>query len=197
MGGTSRIIWVNRIVREELETTGEGFVYAFWHGRQAFLAYLHAGDRIRPLISQSKDGEIIARVCQSFGLRPIRGSSSNGASEAVYEIRRAVEAGDRVGFTPDGPKGPFHQVQAGALFIAQKTGRAIVPVAYGARSSWVFGSWDRFLLPKPFNRIAMVYGEPLRVGPHDDLKKCAIDLKVALDAVTREADSISGGACRD
>ena len=195
VGATSRIVWVNRTIRQELEDTREGFVYAFWHGRQVFLAYLHAGDRIHPLISQSRDGELIARVCRSFGLEPIRGSTSKGGAEAILEIKRAVEAGDRVGFTPDGPRGPFQQVQAGALFIAQKTGRPIVPVACGSKKSWTFGSWDRFVVPKPFNKIAMVYGEPLIIGSEDNLDRRAIDLKLALDAVTREADSISGAAC--
>jgi lysophospholipid acyltransferase (LPLAT)-like uncharacterized protein len=195
VGATSRIIWVNRTIRDDLEKTGDGFVYAFWHGRQVFLAYLHAGDRIHPLVSKSRDGELIARVCSAFGLQAIRGSTSRGATEALLEIKRAVESGDRVGFTPDGPRGPFHQVQSGALYIAQKTGRPIVPVAYGSKKSWVFGSWDKFMVPKPFNKIAMVYGEPLRVGADDDLEKRAMDLKLALDAVTREADSISGAAC--
>ena len=67
VGATSRIIWVNRTIRQELEETRQGFVYAFWHGRQAFLVYLHARDRIHPLISQSRDGELIARVCRAFG----------------------------------------------------------------------------------------------------------------------------------
>ncbi len=70
------MIWVNRVIREELEAEGKGFIYAFWHGRQVFLTYLHRGDRIHPLVSQSKDGELIARVCRAFGLEPVRGSSS-------------------------------------------------------------------------------------------------------------------------
>jgi lysophospholipid acyltransferase (LPLAT)-like uncharacterized protein len=197
VGATSRIIWVNRTIREDLEKTGEGFVYAFWHGRQAFLAYLHAGDDIRPLISQSRDGELIARICQAFGMNPIRGSTSRGGTEALIEIKSAIESGNRVGFTPDGPKGPLYKVQPGVLYAAQKTGCSIVPVAYGSKKSWVFGSWDRFMVPKPFTKIAMVYGEPLTIGADDDLDKRAIDLKLAIDAVTREADSIAGASCCD
>src|SRR5260221_11670715 len=87
VGATSRIVWVNRSVRTELEAAGKGFIYAFWHGRQVFMPYLHRGDQVRPLISQSKDGEIIARACQSFGLQTIRGSSSRGAREAVLKLQ--------------------------------------------------------------------------------------------------------------
>jgi lysophospholipid acyltransferase (LPLAT)-like uncharacterized protein len=193
VGATSEIVWVHRDRRNRLEASGQGFIYASWHGRQAFLPWLHRGDRLHPLVSQSADGEIIARVCRSFGMQPIRGSSSRGGAEALLKIRRSLEAGDRVGFTPDGPKGPLHSIQPGVLFTARKTGAVILPVACGARSRWTFGSWDRFELPKPFNRIAMVYGEPIGVGAADDLAMRAEDLRRALLQVSAEADTVAQG----
>jgi lysophospholipid acyltransferase (LPLAT)-like uncharacterized protein len=196
VGRTSRIIWVNRVIREELEKEGNGFIYAFWHGRQVFLVYLHRNDRIHPLVSHSRDGELIARVCRSFGIEPVRGSSSRGGTEAVLELKGILEEGDRVGFTPDGPRGPLRQVQAGVLYLAQKTNRPIVPVAYGAKRRWVVkGGWDEFVVPQPFNRITMVYGEPIVVKSGDDLDKKAVELQGALDRVTQEADSVAGVGC--
>lgn len=192
---TSRIIWVNRSIREELETSGQGFIYSFWHGRQSFLTYLHQNARIRPLISQSRDGELIARVCRAFGMDPIRGSTSRGGTEALFEMLQAGQKNTRIGITPDGPRGPLRQVKPGALYLAQKTGLPLVPIAFGAKKAWVFKGWDEYVVPKPFNRIAMVYGEPLTVGPSDDLPQRAMDLQRALDAVSREADSIAGAAC--
>src|SRR5437016_8106275 len=177
VGATSRIIWVNRVIREELEKEGRGFIYAFWHGRQVFLVYLHQKDRIHPLVSQSRDGELIARVCRSFGIEPVRGSSSRGGTEAVLELKSVIESGDRIGFTPDGPRGPVRNVQAGVLYLAQKTDRPIVPIAYGAKRRWVVkGGWDDFVVPKPFNRISMVYGEPIHVKSDDDLMEKAAEL---------------------
>jgi lysophospholipid acyltransferase (LPLAT)-like uncharacterized protein len=192
IGATSRIIWVNRAVRDHLEATKRGFIYAFWHGRQLFLAYLHQGDRIRPLVSQSRDGELIAQICRTFGIEAIRGSSSRRGVGAALEVQRALASGDRVGFTPDGPRGPLYQIQPGVLFAAQKAGVPIVPVAFGAKRRWVFGSWDRFVVPKPFNRIAMVYGEPVTVAPSDDLNERAEALRLALNQVTRQADEVVG-----
>ena len=198
VGLTSRVIWVNRVIREELETQGRGFIYAFWHGRQVFLVYLHQHDRIHPLVSHSRDGELIARVCRAFGIDAVRGSSSKGGVEAVRELKTIIDTGDRVGFTPDGPRGPLHQVQPGVLFLAQITGRPIVPVAYGAKRRWIFkGGWDEFVVPKPFNRITMLYGEPITVLPQDDLDKKAGQLQEALDRVTQEADSVAGLGCCD
>ncbi len=98
-----------------------------------------------------------------------------------------------MGFTPDGPRGPLREVQSGVLFVAQKTGRPIVPIAFGAKRRWVFkGRWDEFIVPKPFNQIAMVYGEPIVVGPSDRMDLKAVELKKALDYVAQEADSIAG-----
>ncbi len=190
VGATSRIFWKNRIARDKLESNGKGFIYACWHGRQLFMLYLHENDRIRPLISKSKDGDLIAKICRHFGLAAIRGSSSRGGMKAVLELKTAVESGARVGFTPDGPRGPLQKVQHGVLFVAQKLSCPIIPFAYGARKRWVFGKWDRFIVPKPFNRISIVYGEPFFVGPGDDLADAAKEMKIKLDDVTREADRL-------
>jgi lysophospholipid acyltransferase (LPLAT)-like uncharacterized protein len=193
VGGTSRILWVNRAIRDQLEATKNGFIYAFWHGRQAFLVYLHRGDHLYTMISRSRDGEIIARVCQAFRLGAVRGSSSRHGREAFLEMKRLVDTGNRVAFTPDGPRGPLREVHQGVLVMARATGRPIVPVAYGARRRWVFkGSWDEYVVPKPFNRIVMVYGAPVHVGPSDDLTLKASELKSALDEVSHRADAVAG-----
>ena len=193
VGRTSRIVWVNRSVREELQQEGKGFIYAFWHGRQVFLVYLHQGDRVHTMISRSRDGEIIAQVCRSFRLGTVRGSSSRGGSAAMLRMRELLEAGERVAFTPDGPRGPLHRVQPGVLFLAQKTGLPIVPVAYGAKRRWIFkGGWDEYLVPKLLNRIAVVYGEPIRVKPDDNLDWKAAELAAAMNDVSRKADIVAG-----
>src|SRR5258706_14026574 len=106
--------------------------------------------------------------------------------KAVLELKSALESGTRVGFTPDGPRGPFQEVQHGLLYVAQKLACPILPFAYGARKSWVFGSWDKFIVPKLFNRISVVYGEPLFIRPEDSLKAMTALVKDKLDAVTPE-----------
>ena len=192
MALTSKITFLHKEIRDRLEGPGIGSIYAFWHGRQAFLVRLHQNDQIHPLVSQSRDGELIARVCRAFGIEAIRGSSSRGGAEALLGLREVLAKGERVGVTPDGPRGPLHSVHPGVLFLAQKTGAPIVPVAYGAKSSWVFGSWDRFLIPKPFNHIVMSYGAPLHISPQADLEQEAVRLREALKAVTDEADHAAG-----
>jgi len=153
------------------------------------LPILHQKNNSRPLISRSQDGEIIARICYSFGINPIRGSTSRGGASAILQLMDALNHGSRVGLSPDGPRGPFQEVHLGILYLAQKTGAAIVPMAFGAKRTWVFGSWDRFVVPQPFNRIAIAYGDALYVGPNDVLGEKAAKLKSLLDQVTAAADA--------
>lgn len=188
VGATSRLLWLHRERREQLEKQKKGLIYAFWHGRQGFLPYLHRGPRNHPLISNSKDGELITQICNHFNLRAIRGSSSRGGSKALLQLRKEIEAGELIGITPDGPRGPFHSINPGILFLAQQMSCPIIPIAYSARRKWIVGSWDQFLIPKPFNRIAIAYGEPFWIKPTDDLSLIAPHLKERLDAITAEAD---------
>jgi len=114
----------------------------------------------------------------------------------MLKMRELLAAGERVAFTPDGPRGPLRRVQPGVLFLARKTGLPIVPVAYGAKRRWIFkGGWDEFIVPKPLNRIAVVYGEPMRVNPDDDLDRKAGELAAAMNDAARKADIVAGATC--
>ena len=79
------------------------------------------------------------------------------------EIVRKVHSGYHAAFTPDGPRGPRYTVQPGIVAVAKTTGAAILPVTYSARWRKVFRSWDTFLMPLPFSRVVVVYGEPIYV----------------------------------
>jgi lysophospholipid acyltransferase (LPLAT)-like uncharacterized protein len=42
------------------------------------------------------------------------------------------------------------------------SGRPILPMAYAASRAWRI-KWDRFVIPKPFSRVAIVIGAPRRI----------------------------------
>ena len=115
------------------------------------------------MISQSRDGEMIARVADILGWRPVRGSSSKGGVRALKTLRRLTRHGFRVGHIVDGPQGPFGVVKPGVLTIAQFAGAPIVPVITSAQRRWVFNSWDRFMVPKPFSRVIIRFAPPITV----------------------------------
>ena len=191
VGATSRLTWHGDAGSLRLTESNRGFIYALWHARQAVLTYTHRGRGVSVLVSRSDDGGIIAEVLRLSGNGTVRGSSSRGGAAALKELVGAGREGAPLAVTPDGPRGPARQAQQGALFLARELGIPIVPGASGLKRKLVFNSWDELQFPLPFNRIAVVYGPPIHVGPDDDLEAKTEELRRALNAVTAEADRIA------
>jgi len=142
----------------------EQFIYAFWH--EGLLAPLATKPKIRVLISQHTDGELIAQICERLGIGVIRGSTARGGCQALLEMIRSAGGDTHLGITPDGPRGPRRELKPGVVMIASQTGLAIVPVGIGFVRAFRFQSWDRFALPLPFSMMVGVVGSPIFV-PHD------------------------------
>lgn len=138
-------------------------VFTLWHGEMLPLLYHHRNQGIAVLISDHRDGEMIARIAERFGFGTVRGSTSKGASRALVGMARALEAGHDVAVTPDGPRGPARSFAPGALVAAQRSGVPVIPLAVTATRAWRLRSWDRFLIPKPFSRVTIAYGDPTRM----------------------------------
>lgn len=113
------------------------------------------------LISKSDDGEIIARVVGLWGGDLARGSSSRGGKEALMILNNALKKkNSSIVTTPDGPRGPVYEFQAGTILLSQFTQSEIVPITFSADRYWTLRSWDKFIIPKPFAKIAVSFGEP-------------------------------------
>lgn len=161
---TARLHVTNDSAYRERTEQGKPVIFALWHGRLLPLGFLHRGQNIVCLASRSSDGEYVTRVLQHWGFGVVRGSSSSGGDTAFRELIRVVRAGRSVAVTPDGPRGPRERLKAGVLQLAQLTGAPVVPLAAAASRSWWFVSWDRFLVPQPFARLHVEYGEPIFVS---------------------------------
>ena len=166
-----------------------GVIYAFWHGRQFYLVWAYRGRPVSILVSRSRDGAIISRVIRALGMDTVRGSSSRGGARALIELKRLLASGRSIGITPDGPKGPRGRVNPGAIYLARKTGRPIIPVAYSAARRLVFRGWDEYWVPLPFGRAAVAEGAPVTVGRNDDIAAKTEELRQALDRVAAAADA--------
>jgi lysophospholipid acyltransferase (LPLAT)-like uncharacterized protein len=140
------------------------FVFVLWHGGLLPLTYWHRDRDIAVLISEHRDGEIIARVVHAWGFRTIRGSSTRGGGRALLEMTRELEGGSMVAVTTDGPRGPALEFQPGALVVAQRAHAPVVPIAVRVDRAWRAKSWDGFLVPKPFARVTIAWGDPLFVS---------------------------------
>ncbi len=69
------------------------------------------------------------------------------------------------GHIVDGPRGPAGEVKAGVIRMAYATNAVIVPFYVTADRAWYFNSWDRFMLPKPFSRVVLRFGNMMTLAP--------------------------------
>jgi lysophospholipid acyltransferase (LPLAT)-like uncharacterized protein len=140
-------------------------IHAFWHGRILPGAIYFKRRGIVVITSENFDGEWIARIITKFGFGTARGSSSHGARKALLQLVRDIQ--DKpVAFTLDGPRGPAHVAQPGAVWLAKVTGNPIIPFHLEADRHRTLKSWDRTQIPAPFATIALSFAPPLRV-PRD------------------------------
>jgi lysophospholipid acyltransferase (LPLAT)-like uncharacterized protein len=148
------------------------FIYAFWHEAILLPAYQYGGLPLKVLISKHADGELISQVCRFLHFDTIRGSTTRGGIRAVREIL-GLAGRYNVAITPDGPRGPRRQVQAGLMYLAARTGMSVVPVGFACHRCWRLPSWDRFMVPWPFSPAVAVFGQPHAVpasAGRDDLE---------------------------
>jgi hypothetical protein len=131
-----------------------------------------------------------------WGMRPLRGSSTRSAGEALREMHGVV-ARDRhsLVITADGPKGPRHVFKPGAILLARMSKAPVVPIAYAASRCTRWNSWDQFIVPWPFSRVALVVGEPWQVPAGFtmvDLSRCARQMEERLQNLGAEAEQLLG-----
>lgn len=177
----------------EWERGDQRFILAFWHRHLLLMPYAYRGRRISVLVSQSGDGELIARTVARLGIDSSRGSSSRGGIAGMRSLLRKAAEGWDIAFTPDGPRGPASEVQPGVILAAASTGLPIVPVAVAASRAKRLHSWDRFLIPLSLSTVHFVYGEPLAVARRGDLGDAAAELKRRLDGAEVEAEGFAKG----
>jgi lysophospholipid acyltransferase (LPLAT)-like uncharacterized protein len=183
---------------QALWQAGTPVIYTVWHGQILLLPLLYGRRyRIHALTSRSRDGELLSRFIQGFGIHVQRGSSSRGGARALLSLARVIrDEADNVLIVPDGPRGPRHVAQSGALVLAKMTGAPIVPMAVGAAPCKVFRSWDAFAVPHPFARAAVVFGRPLRLARDADREQIEArrqELETALRDLTVAADRAARG----
>jgi len=190
VGISSRKIFFGREHEQNLYLRRLPFIYTFWHNRQSMLLYFHKNKPVSILISPSRDGEIISRMASCYGMSATRGSSRKSPTNALRGLVGEIRKGRCVAITPDGPLGPAQTVKHGVVYLAQALKIPILPLTESFARKIVLGSWDRFLVPFPFNRIVVGYREPFWVGENDDLAGKAEELKAVLNSLTLKADDM-------
>ncbi len=192
LGSTWRITVTRQEIVERAREPGKGVIYAFWHGFLLPLEYVYRGSNIHVLSSWHRDGEISARLMTSLGYGVVRGSTSRGSTRGLMRMLGKAVDGFDLAITPDGPRGPAHTVSRGIFYLSEKSGAPIVPAAAGASRAKHLSSWDSFMVPLPFARLVVAYGEPLRTTADEPFEEKAARLKASLDRLSEEAAALAG-----
>lgn len=185
-GGHAQALW----------DQGKPFILAFWHGRILMMPKSwRASVPIHMLISQHRDGQLIARTVSHFGIHTVQGSTTRGGSAALRSMLKFLKTGECVGITPDGPKGPRMRASDGIVAVARLSGVPILPATFAASRRTLLSSWDRFALALPFSRGVFVWGDPIMVAKDADeaaMEAARLAVEDSLNAITRDADSRVG-----
>jgi hypothetical protein len=206
---TTRWTYVGKDIAEAVWAKGGPAIAAVWHSRLMLARHgwqmENGAQTIHPLISYSKDGDVLSIACDAVDAPPIRGSTNNsakgdknkGGAAAMRDMLRALKAGDAIYITPDGPRGPRMRMEAGLIALARHTGAPIICVAWGVKSRLMLKTWDRFVVPLPFSRGVYIWSGPFAIAkdasPAEE-EKLRITLEAELTRITHEADRATGWA---
>lgn len=177
---TLRITYENAELVRRSSKGGDRFAWAVWHDELFIHPYAHRHIKFLAIVSQSKDGEIVAGLLKRLGFDSVRGSSHRGGVRALVGAYSRMKKHDLdVAVAVDGPKGPRHKVKDGIIYLAVKADARIVPVRAVFERRKVFEkAWDRFQLPLPFSKCRIIYGEPYRADPDLSPESVARQVKI-------------------
>jgi lysophospholipid acyltransferase (LPLAT)-like uncharacterized protein len=143
------------------------YIYSLWHdsiliplAKQAIVR-----NKVAALVSRHQDGAYLAEFMRVNGIWSVRGSTSRGGDQALRELMRVGNEW-QIFITPDGPRGPHHEIKSGLVYLASRTGRPVVPVVSHFANAWhIQGKWTGQYIPKPFSLNWYLIGAPLTIPP--------------------------------
>ena len=168
----------------------KNFVSAFWHGSMIIGWYIHRNENVASLVSQSKDGDVLAATLNKWNFHVVRGSSSTGGHDALYMMIDLIRENYSLTITPDGPRGPIYKMKAGAVITAKKTNVPLFLVGIGIKKKIVLKSWDKFEVPLPFTKVVIIYSEPIVIEDslsNEETNRKIEECEVILNKLQKEA----------
>lgn len=185
----------SEIAERIIADTGKVYLPCYWHQQHIACAHLirdwiRQGFHTSFIISASVDGEVPARIATSWGAEVIRGSAANTGALVLRDAQQMMKRGVSIVATPDGPLGPCFEFKTGTVLMARIGGAPLVPIACAADRAWYMNTWDQFMLPKPFARIAIAVGEPVPVPRNasmEEMEAIRVKIQSALEALIQES----------
>jgi lysophospholipid acyltransferase (LPLAT)-like uncharacterized protein len=192
-GKTGRIQVTNRNAWKELVASPQGFIIVAWHGKMLLPIYVHRNLGILAMVSEHRDGEMIARTVHRLGYETVRGSSTRGGTKAFRQMLKELKKGKISTILPDGPRGPRHYFKLGAIVVAQRSGAPILPMTFAAKKSIRLKSWDRFMIWLPLSKLQLIYGSPITIPRKcsaEELEQYRVKVEQTMIEMEQRADKI-------
>jgi hypothetical protein len=189
---TSRKIVINEEIWDTINRNGDHCLAATWHENISVSAHIMKNRGFSSLISQSFDGELTSRTLKKFDIDSVRGSSSRGGLKALGELLKVLDDIRVVGITIDGPRGPRRKAKHGIAMLSAQSGLPILPIVSTAIPNKRFNSWDRFLLPLPFSKTILAFGEliePAKSVQGDCIREKTLEIESKMNALQENLES--------
>ena len=190
---TCKVRFHNKEQYDEILAANKPFILCLWHDCSTIAGWVMRNSPVTVMVSDSRDGEYVARFSKIMGINTIRGSTSKGAGKAVKAGLRLLAKKKPIAITPDGPRGPRYKMQAGALRFATSSHSPIIPVHIKATREWQFNSWDKQCFPKPFSTIHVRYANQIML----DREEVEADIEKVADSIEKEMMSNLSKTLRD
>lgn len=193
---------IHKVIGQDIidEITNDGRAYApsYWHkhvliGNYMMREWMQHKFRACFIISASVDGDVPARIARDWGAEVIRGSASRAGTLVLRDLHQKIQRGVSVITTPDGPTGPIFRFKSGIVLMAKIAGTPVVPVACAADRAWYLNRWDEFMVPKPFARLVLAVGTPIRIPrgtPVDELEAYREQMENAVNRLMEESNAV-------
>ena len=188
LAATHRTIFFNKELIDSFHKDKKQIIFIFWHGKQFSLVNSHKNQDVCIMTSLSLDGGLQANILSRLGYFIVRGSSSRGGGKALVGMIKAMKNAKNVAFAADGPRGPIYELKPGPIYLAKKTKAAIIPVAVAAESYWELENWDKYLIPKPFSKTYIEYGQPIFLDEEDGIENCRLSVNKSLNDLQKSLE---------
>ena len=189
---------IGQEIIDEITTDGRAYAPSYWHkhlliGNFMMKNWMERKFRACFIISSSVDGDVPARIAKAWGAEVIRGSAKRASALVLRDVHEKIERGVSIVTTPDGPTGPIFKFKPGIVLMAKIAGTPIVPIACAADRAWYLNRWDDFLLPKPFARLVLAVGHPIKIPPAtpvEELEAYRVQMENAVNRLMEESNAV-------
>ncbi|WP_051171137.1 lysophospholipid acyltransferase family protein [Spongiibacter marinus] len=128
-------------------------VIAVFHDELLPLCKYFAHSNASTIASQNHFGYAIGKALERYGYQVALGSPSRGGRDAFFQLLRRSKTASVTVFTVDGSRGPRHEMKAGAVALARKTGLPLYLMRVDYKGWRIQSTWDKFKVPLPFTSV--------------------------------------------